>query len=66
MTCVNSQRSIFTSDDPRYRAPIERDARALARKLPARSEIILLGSIATGKYVERFAGELWRPAPISR
>ena len=38
-------------DDPRYRAPIERDARALARKLPCRSEIILLGSIATGKYV---------------
>lgn len=39
-------------DDPRYRAPIERDARALARKLPARSEIVLLGSIATGKYVD--------------
>jgi len=37
-------------DDPRYRAPIERDARVLARKLPPRSEIILLGSIATGKY----------------
>lgn len=39
------------SEDPRYRAPIERDARVLAKKLPARSEIILLGSIATGKYV---------------
>ena len=39
-------------DDLRYRAPIERDARALARKLPCRSEIILLGSIATGKYVD--------------
>jgi hypothetical protein len=38
-------------DDPRYRAPIERDARVLAKKLPSRSEIILLGSIATGKYV---------------
>ena len=38
-------------DDPRYRAPIERDARVLAKKLPPRSEIILLGSIATGKYV---------------
>lgn len=37
-------------DDPRYRAPIERDARLLARKLPRQSEIILLGSIATGKY----------------
>ena len=38
-------------DDLRFRAPIERDARALAKKLPARSEIVLLGSIATGKYV---------------
>src|SRR6266496_4604265 len=38
-------------DDPRYRAPIERDARVLAQKLPPRSEIILLGSIATEKYV---------------
>jgi hypothetical protein len=38
-------------DDPRYRAPIERDARVLEKKLPSRSEIILLGSIATGKYV---------------
>ena len=43
-------------DDPRYRAPIERGARLLAKKLPSRSEIILLGSIATGKYVEVFAG----------
>jgi hypothetical protein len=39
-------------DDPRYRLPIERDARRLAQKLPADSEIILLGSIATGKYVD--------------
>ena len=38
--------------DPRYRLPIERHARGLATKLPAQSEIILLGSIATGKYVD--------------
>ena len=38
-------------DDPRYRKPIERDARRLATKLTAQSEVILLGSIATGKYV---------------
>ena len=38
-------------DDPRYRVPLERHARVLAKKLPPRSEIILLGSIATGKYV---------------
>jgi hypothetical protein len=40
------------NDDPRYRSPIARDALILARKLPRRSEIILLGSIATGKYVD--------------
>ena len=39
------------SEDPRYRAPIERDANFLARKLPRQSEVILLGSVATGKYV---------------
>jgi hypothetical protein len=39
-------------NDPRYRMPIERDARNLAAKLPAESEVILLGSIATGKYVD--------------
>lgn len=39
-------------DDPRYRMPIERDARRLAKKLSDQSEVILLGSIATGKYVE--------------
>src|SRR5678815_1998474 len=33
-------------DDPRYRMPIERDARHLAKKLSAQSEVILLGSIA--------------------
>lgn len=38
-------------DDPRYRVPLERDARVLTKKLPLQSEIILLGSIATGKYV---------------
>jgi hypothetical protein len=39
-------------NDPRYRAPLDRDARHLAKKLPPQSEIILLGSIATGKYVD--------------
>ena len=38
--------------DPRYRLPIERHARRFANKLPAQSEVVLLGSIATGKYVE--------------
>jgi hypothetical protein len=39
-------------DDPQYRIPIERDALHLATKLAAQSEVILLGSIATGKYVD--------------
>jgi hypothetical protein len=38
--------------DSRYRLPIERDARRLAKRLPLESEVILLGSIATGKYVD--------------
>lgn len=37
--------------DPRYRQPLERDLRALARQLTPRCEVILLGSVATGKYV---------------
>jgi len=39
-------------NDPRYRMPIDRDARLLGRKLSDQSEVILLGSIATGKYVD--------------
>ena len=39
-------------NDSRYRLPIERDSQSLAQKLPLESEIILLGSIATGKYVD--------------
>ena len=39
-------------DDPRYRKPLERDVRKLARKLSADAEVVLLGSIATGKYVD--------------
>jgi len=38
-------------DNWRYRRPLERDARALAAALPPETEIILLGSIATDKYL---------------
>jgi hypothetical protein len=38
--------------DARYRKPLERDARKLAKKLSPRCEVILLGSIASNKYVE--------------
>ena len=39
-------------DDPRYREPLDRDARRLARRIGAGGEVVLLGSIATGKYID--------------
>jgi hypothetical protein len=42
--------------DPRYVEPPVADARALARTVPSRARIVLLGSIATSKYVEVLAG----------
>jgi hypothetical protein len=36
----------------RYREPLERDARDLARRVGKRGEVVLLGSIATGKYAD--------------
>jgi hypothetical protein len=38
--------------NPRYRKPLERDARRLAKSLPPTSEVVLLGSVASNKYVE--------------
>ena len=38
--------------DARYRKPLERDARKLAKRLSATCEVVLLGSIASNKYVE--------------
>src|ERR1041385_8326138 len=53
-------------DDPRYRRPLERDARGLAVRLSAHSDVVLLGSIASGKYVdvllETFQHQLCFPA----
>ena len=40
------------ADDPRYRKPLERDARRLTKNLSPQSDVVLLGSIATGKYVD--------------
>jgi hypothetical protein len=45
-------------DDPRYRKPLERDVRRLARNLPPDGEVILLGSVATGKYVDVLVAHL--------
>src|SRR5262249_52817442 len=39
-------------ENPRYRAAIERDVAALGSRLPADARVILLGSVATGKYVD--------------
>ena len=38
-------------DDPRYREPLERDARALAARTDV-EQVVLLGSVATRKYVD--------------
>ena len=42
----------ISSDDVRYSEPLERDLRALAAQVPADARVVLLGSVATGKYVD--------------
>jgi hypothetical protein len=42
--------------DPRFRIPLERDARLLAERLGAAAEVVLLGSIASDKYVVPLLG----------
>ncbi|HEY7206433.1 MAG TPA: hypothetical protein VIA61_19165 [Methylomirabilota bacterium] len=44
--------------DARYHRPLRRDARALAEALEATCEVVLLGSVATAKYLEPLAGAL--------
>ena len=55
---VSDLREFATVDinqaDPRYRKPLERSARRLAKTLAADCDIVLLGSIASGKYVDVF------------
>jgi hypothetical protein len=41
-----------------YREPLEQDIQRLARKLPRRSEVVLLGSVASNKYIEVLASVL--------
>lgn len=50
-----SAASISTTDR-RYREPLERDARAICEKAGLKCEVVLLGSIATPKYVEPLMG----------
>lgn len=40
------------ADEALYRVPLERDAVALAEQLGHDCEVVLLGSVATGKYVD--------------
>jgi hypothetical protein len=40
------------ADDARYRDPLLRDVRALLARQPADTRFVLLGSVATGKYVD--------------
>lgn len=44
--------------DPRYREPLDRDARALVQLIPPPCEIVLLGSVATAKYLDPLTGIL--------
>jgi hypothetical protein len=44
--------------DPRYRKPLERSVRRLLKTLPRDCDFVLLGSIATGKYVDVFLKHL--------
>ena len=47
-------------NEPRFRTPLSRDVQALASTLPADVRVVLLGSVATGKYVDVLAGPLGR------
>ena len=40
------------AEESRYRWPLERDARRLAEKIGPKCDVVLLGSVATGKYVD--------------
>lgn len=42
-------------DEPRYRQPLLRDARKIAKLLDRNAEVVLLGSVATGKYLDILA-----------
>ena len=47
-----------STDERRYRVPLLRDAAALAERLGPEPEVVLLGSVATGKYADLLEGIL--------
>jgi hypothetical protein len=49
--CAISSAPVSVSED-RYRIPLERDAHLIAEHIGTSCEVVLLGSIATSKYVE--------------
>ena len=57
-------------NEPRFREPLERDSAALASVLAREDRVVLLGSIATGKYVDiiesHFDGRLRFPDFVGR
>ena len=40
------------AEESRYRYPLERDASKIAERIGPRCQVVLLGSVATGKYVD--------------
>jgi hypothetical protein len=46
------------ADDRRYRRPLDRSLRTLAKALTPESRVVLLGSIATGKYIDALKATL--------
>lgn len=40
------------AEESRYRCPLERDAEKIAERIGPRCQVVLLGSVATGKYVD--------------
>lgn len=42
--------------EPRYREPLLRDAHALGEAVGAHAEVVLLGSVASGKYIDLLGG----------
>lgn len=58
LTAARLRKLARTPVDPArraYRGPLLRDARELHARLPARGVVVLLGSIATGKYLDLLA-----------
>jgi hypothetical protein len=56
--CMNEERMLamkatpVDAVEPRYRKPLERDAMTLSARVEESANVVLLGSVATGKYVD--------------